>query len=91
MICILYDMYTIQHMVYSKHQHHKFWQELLGRGYLLAAGRHGAPGRFLGGGVLLAGWMRQRTCLSGRWRHVFWRVDDGVYFGRQTAACPRVF
>jgi len=30
--------------------------ELLGSGYLLAAGRHGAPGHFLGdGGVPLGG------------------------------------
>jgi hypothetical protein len=86
-------MYTILYIVNSKHQHHKFWWELLGGGYLLAQGiiellgsrSHGAPERFISGGVLLVagcasghafGQVAACILASGRWRvHAFVPAD----------------
>jgi hypothetical protein len=81
-------MYTIQYIVYSKHQHHKFWRELLGRGYLLAAGSISCQrgGMELLGVSLAAAFSWLAGCASG---HAF-RAGGGVYFGGQTAACPHV-
>ena len=52
-------------------------------------GKRGAPGFFLGGGVLLGGWMRQRTRLGKR-RREFWRAATRILAGGRAAARPCV-
>jgi len=56
-----------------------------------AVGKRGAPGFFLGGGMLLGGWMRQRTRLGKR-RREFWRAATHILAGgrRHVRACVMV-
>ena len=74
-----YDIYTVQYIVYSKHQHHKFWR--------VSPGQWGSM-ELLGFSLVVAcSWVA--GCASGlawasggvnfgEWRHVFWRAGGGT-------------